>query len=172
MNRRVLIAGLAVVIPVILILFLNLGRNPHRVRSPLIGKPAPPFSLKEVGGDRVVSLESLRGRPVVVNFWSTWCVPCHAEHEVLTRSASTFGNSVQFLGVVYQDTEEKISQFLRQNGSAYPSVMDESGKTAIAYGVYGVPETFFIRSDGSIAEKFEGPLDSESLNEKLRMVMQ
>ena len=172
MNRKVLIAGLVVVTPVLLILFLNLGRNPHRVRSPLIDRPAPVFALKEVGSDRVVSLESLRGRPVVVNFWSTWCVPCYAEHEVLTSSASTLGNSVQFLGVVYQDTEEKISEFLRQNGSGYPSVLDQSGKTAIAYGVYGVPETFFIRSDGSIAEKFEGPLDAASLNEKLRLVMQ
>lgn len=171
MNRKVLFAGLAVTLPIVVILAANLGREPHRVRSPLVGKPAPTFSLREAGSDRTFSLESLRGRTVVLNFWATWCVPCYAEHEALTSSAHAYGNSVQFLGVVYQDTEEKALQFLRENGSAYPSLLDDAGKTAIAYGVYGVPETFFIRPDGSIAEKFEGPLSAEAINQELARAM-
>jgi cytochrome c biogenesis protein CcmG/thiol:disulfide interchange protein DsbE len=167
MNRKVLLAGLAVSVPILAILFLNLGRNPHRVASPLLGKPAPSFALKEVGSDRVISLESFRGKPVVVNFWATWCVPCYAEHQVLTSSASALGSSVQFLGVVYEDTEDKILAFLRQHGGGYPSVSDEAGKTAIAYGVYGVPETFFVNPSGVIVAKHEGPVTPELLRENL-----
>src|SRR5687767_15877295 len=142
MNRKVLLIGLALIVPVVAILILALKRNPNEVRSPLIGKPAPPFALQEVSTGRPVSLQNFRGRPVVVNFWATWCVPCYAEHEVLTRTASIAPN-IAFVGIAYDDPEEKILQFLQQYGSAYPTAMDPEGKTAIAYGVYGVPETFF-----------------------------
>jgi cytochrome c biogenesis protein CcmG/thiol:disulfide interchange protein DsbE len=171
LNRKVLLAGAAIALPVLSILFLNLGRDPHRVRSPMIGKPAPSFSLKEAGTNRVLSLQSLRGKPAVVNFWATWCLPCYAEHEVLVRNAGTYGSEVQFLGVVYDDTEDKIQQFLRENGSAYPTVMDEGGRTAIAYGVYGVPETFFVSPAGLVVAKHEGPLTQESLTANLQKVM-
>lgn len=171
MNRKVLMAGAAITLPILAILFLNLGRDPHRVQSPMVGKPAPTFSLKEAGADRVLSLESLRGKPAVVNFWATWCLPCYAEHEVLVRNARNIGSEVQFVGVVYDDTEDKIQQFIRENGSAYPSVMDEGGKAAIAYGVYGVPETFFLSPSGVIVAKHEGPLSQESLTANLQKVM-
>ena len=68
-NRRVLIAGLAIVLPLVAVLVMNLGRDPHSIRTPLIGRPAPPFSLTPVGGGAPIDLRSLRGRPVVVNFW-------------------------------------------------------------------------------------------------------
>lgn len=171
MNRKVLIAGLAVAIPFVAVLVANLGRDPHRVKSPLVGQPAPSFSLREVGNNRVVSLEAFRGKPVVLNFWATWCVPCYAEHPVLVRSAATMSNSVQFLGVVYEDTEEKIREFLRQNGASYPSLMDEGGKTAIAYGIYGVPETLFISPNGTIVAKVDGPLTVETLQLNLQKAM-
>ena len=167
MNRKVLIAALMVAVPIVTILAMNLGRDPHRVESPLVGKAAPSFVLREAGDDTTISLESFRGKPVVINFWATWCVPCFAEHEVLVRSASSLGDSVQFLGVVYEDKEEAITEFLRQNGRAYPALMDDSARTAIAYGVYGVPETFFIRPDGTIAAKFEGALSQRTLAENL-----
>jgi cytochrome c biogenesis protein CcmG, thiol:disulfide interchange protein DsbE len=171
LNRKVLLAGAAIILPVLSILFLNLGRDPHRVQSPMVGKPAPSFTLKEAGTDRVLSLESLRGKPAVVNFWATWCLPCYAEHEVLVRNARNVGSGVQFVGVVYDDTEDKIQQFLSENGSAYPSVMDDGGRTAIAYGVYGVPETFFVSPSGVIVAKEEGPLTQESITRNLQEVM-
>jgi cytochrome c biogenesis protein CcmG, thiol:disulfide interchange protein DsbE len=168
LNRKVLIAGLVIVVPFIVLLVMNLGRNPHKVDSPLVGKPAPPFALRAVGGTEVVDVGALKGKPVVVNFWATWCVPCYAEHGVLVSSARSLGSKVQFVGVVYDDTEPKILQFLQQYGSAYPTLLDDAGKTAIAYGVYGVPETFFIDPQGTIVAKYEGALNQQSLFENLR----
>src|SRR5205807_716500 len=145
-NRRVLIAGLAIVLPLVAVLVMNLGRDPHSIRTPLIGRPAPPFSLTPVGGGAPIDLRSLRGRPVVVNFWATWCVPCFEEHAALAAAARTFSDA-QFLGIVYEDEESRTQAFLAQHGSAYPSLLDSDGKTAIDYGVFGVPETFFIDRD-------------------------
>lgn len=162
-NPRVLLGGLAVVLPLIALLVVGLGRDPHQMASPLVGRPAPPFSLRPAGGGPPVSLESLRGRPVVLNFWATWCQPCFKEHGVLAEGARGYGSSVQFLGVIYEDQEPLVLDFLRRQGSAYPSLMDEDGKTAIAFGVYGVPETFFIDAQGTIVEKFVGPLSGPSL---------
>jgi cytochrome c biogenesis protein CcmG, thiol:disulfide interchange protein DsbE len=156
-NKRVLIAGAAVVVPLLAVLIANLGRDPHSVRSPLIGRPAPEFALAPVGGGQAVRLESFRGRPVVINFWATWCVPCFEEHAALAAAARGLPD-VQFLGVVYEDEEAKTQAFLKDHGSAYPSLMDADGRTAIAYGVFGVPETFFIDGQGRIVEKFVGPL--------------
>jgi len=79
--------------------------------------------------------------------------------------------NVQFVGVVFNDTEDKINQFLAQRGSAYPTLLDTNGKTAIAYGVGGVPETYFINAAGVIVAKFEGPMDSEILQQNLAKAM-
>jgi cytochrome c biogenesis protein CcmG/thiol:disulfide interchange protein DsbE len=163
-NGRVLAAGLAVVLPLLAVLVLNLGRDPHSVRSPLVGRPAPAFSLPPAGDGVPMSLDALRGRPVVINFWATWCVPCLQEHAALTQAARTL-RDVQFLGVVYEDEEANIQAFLQQRGSAYPSLIDPGGKTAIAYGVFGVPETFFIDGGGRIVEKYVGPLDPDRIAE-------
>jgi cytochrome c biogenesis protein CcmG/thiol:disulfide interchange protein DsbE len=104
---------------------------------------------------------------VVINFWATWCVPCYEEHAVLVAAARRAGDSVQFLGVVYEDEEERVGGFLARQGSAYPSLMDDDGKTAMSYGVYGVPETFFVDAQGQIAAKYTGPLHPEALAENL-----
>jgi len=167
-NRKVLIAGLLVVVPLLAVLLLNLGRDPHAVDSPLVGRAAPAFSLAPVGGGAPTSLASLAGRPVVVNFWATWCVPCFEEHGVLLEGARTLGSEVQFLGVVYEDEEQRVAAFLRQRGGNYPSLVDPESRTAIAYGVYGVPETYFIDAQGSIAAKHVGPLTAQTLAENVR----
>jgi cytochrome c biogenesis protein CcmG/thiol:disulfide interchange protein DsbE len=162
-NRKVLIAGVVVTLPLVGLLVLSLGRDPHKVDSPLIGQRAPAFSLRPIGGGAPVTLETLRGRPVVVNFWATWCVPCYQEHPVLQQAARAMERDVSFLGVIYEDEEAKVARFLRQQGSAYPTLMDDGGKMAIAYGVYGVPETFFISPDGTIVDKYVGPLTAAAL---------
>jgi cytochrome c biogenesis protein CcmG/thiol:disulfide interchange protein DsbE len=167
LNLKVLGAGLAVAASLLGLLVANLGRNPHVVDSPLVGRSAPAFSLVPVGGGAPLTLPA--GRPVVLNFWASWCMPCFDEHPVLVRAASDLGSDVQFLGVVYEDEEERIKDFLRRQGTAYPSVLDPDAKTAIAYGVFGVPETFFIDRQGKIVAKHVGPLDGETLMTNLRL---
>jgi cytochrome c biogenesis protein CcmG/thiol:disulfide interchange protein DsbE len=167
-NRKVLVAGLAVTLPLGVLLLLSLGRDPHKVDSPLIGKTAPAFRLVPVGGGAPVALADLRGKPVVLNFWATWCVPCYQEHAALQEAARTMSGDVQFLGVIYQDEEPQVADFMRKQGSAYASLLDAESRTAIAYGVYGVPETFFIGPDGTIVDKFVGALSAEDIGERIQ----
>jgi cytochrome c biogenesis protein CcmG/thiol:disulfide interchange protein DsbE len=162
-NRRVLLLGLVVALPLLGVLTANLGRDPRVVDSPLVGRPAPPFTLAPVGGGEAMSLAALRGRPVVVNFWASWCAPCDEEHPVLTQAARSLAGDVHFVGVVYEDTEPNAAAYLKQRGSAFPSLVDPGSRTAIAYGVFGVPETYFIDAQGTIVSKFVGPLRPETL---------
>jgi cytochrome c biogenesis protein CcmG/thiol:disulfide interchange protein DsbE len=171
MNRTVLIAGTILAAVVIGILFIGLGKNPNEIRTPLIGKPAPTFALREVGTSRTIDIASLKGKPVILNFWATWCGPCWEEHPVLVANARVLQPDVQFLGVVFQDEEQKILNFLEQRGSSYPTVEDDRGKTAIAYGVGGVPETYFIDANGVIRAKHTGPMSTDILQEKLKKVL-
>jgi cytochrome c biogenesis protein CcmG/thiol:disulfide interchange protein DsbE len=96
-------------------------------------------------------------------------MPCFEEHPVLVRNARALGAEAQFLGVVYEDEERRIQEFLGRQGSAYPSLLDPDAKTAIAYGVFGVPETFFIDGQGTIVAKHVGPLDDDTLRKNLRL---
>jgi len=163
MNRTVLISGFLVTAALVGALFAGLGRDPRNIDSPLIGKSAPSFALKTVGSHEVLDVTDFRGTPVVVNFWATWCRPCWEEQPLLTAGASALKGRVQFVGVVFQDDETKIQDFLNQRGSAYPTLIDEGGKTAIAYGVGGVPETFFLDKTGRIVAKYSGALTPELL---------
>jgi cytochrome c biogenesis protein CcmG/thiol:disulfide interchange protein DsbE len=168
MNRTVLVIGIAIAAVLVGVLFLGLGKNPAEIRSPLIGKPAPTFALREVGTGRTVDVSTLKGKPVVINFWATWCGPCWEEHPVLVANARRLQPNVQFLGVVFDDTEQKILSFLQQRGSGYPTLVDEKGKTAIAYGVGGVPESFVLDASGTIVAKFNGPMSTDDLQENLQ----
>jgi cytochrome c biogenesis protein CcmG/thiol:disulfide interchange protein DsbE len=165
-NKSVLIIGIVIVAVVVFVLFAGLGKDPAIIDSPLIGKPAPPFALKAVGSGETIDLESLRGKPVILNFWATWCVPCYEEHPTLVANARALPN-VQFVGVVFNDEENKIMRFLAERGTAYPTLLDANGKTAIAYGVGGVPETYFINPAGTIVAKYAGPLSTEDLQANL-----
>jgi cytochrome c biogenesis protein CcmG/thiol:disulfide interchange protein DsbE len=167
-NRTVVLAGAALTLPLVGVLFANLGNDPHTVDSPLIGQKAPDFALPTVESGEVVRLEDLEGRVVVVNFWATWCVPCFQEHHVLMDGARRY-TDVTFLGVIYQDEAELVKRFGEERGAAYPSLMDEQGRTAIAYGVYGVPETFFISPDGTIVDKFVGALTPRALADRVAL---
>ena len=171
MNRTVLAVGIIIAAALVGILFLGLGKNPAEIRTPLIGKPAPAFALKEVGTGRTIDMASLKGKPVIINFWATWCGPCWEEHPVLVANARMLQPNVQFLGVVFQDEESKILSFLQQRGSSYPTLVDERGKTAIAYGVGGVPETYFLDANGVIRAKYSGPMSSDILQENLQKAM-
>jgi cytochrome c biogenesis protein CcmG/thiol:disulfide interchange protein DsbE len=171
MNRIVLLVGILITAALVGVFYMALGNDPQHIDSPLVGRVAPPFSLQAVGTHELIDVSQFRGKPVVLNFWATWCHPCWDEHPVLTQTAQTMNGQVQFVGVVFQDKESNIEDFLRQRGWAYPTLVDVAGKTAIAYGVGGVPETFFLDANGKIVDKYAGPLSSDLLEEKIRKAM-
>jgi cytochrome c biogenesis protein CcmG/thiol:disulfide interchange protein DsbE len=163
MNKTVLSVGAVLTAALVAVFFFALGKDPQHIDSPLVGRVAPPFTLQAVGTHEMVDLSRYRGKPVVLNFWATWCHPCWDEHPVLTQVSQMTAGQVQFVGVVFQDEESKIENFLRQRGWAYPTLVDVAGKTAIAYGVGGVPETYFLDKTGKIVAKYEGPMSAEVL---------
>ena len=168
MNTKVLALGVLVTVPLVAVLAVGFQHDPHDIASPLVGKPAPDFTLTPLGADTPVQLSTLRGRPAVVNFWATWCIPCQQEHPGLLQVSKLYAEKVNFFGVVYQDEPEKIHAWLDRHGSAYPTLVDEGSRAAIAFGVYGVPETYIIDKNGVITWKFTGPVDAASLLEQIQ----
>jgi len=170
-NRKALVVGLLFVVPLIVFLRLGLDHDPEDIGSPLIGKPAPEFVLRDFDGG-AVSLASLRGKPVVVNFWASWCQPCVAEHPLLVAAAQRYRGEVAFIGVVpSEDTAEGVDRFTRSLGRWGPVYHDADGRVSIAYGVFKLPETYFVSSDGTIVSKVAGPLDEQSLQANLGAVL-
>lgn len=168
---KVLAVGTPIIAVLVWILFRGLSMDPHRMDAPLIGKAAPPIALNKLSDGKQLTLKSLRGKPVLLNFWATWCIPCRTEHPVLVAGARHFGDRVQFVGVVYQDRNEVVQAWLdRYGGTGYPTLIDVGGKVAIAYGVYGVPETYFIDSKGTIQAKYVGPLGFGTLQAYLEQL--
>ncbi|HEX6160143.1 MAG TPA: redoxin family protein [Thermoanaerobaculia bacterium] len=169
MNRVVLFVGALITASLVAVLMSGLGRDPKHIQSPLLGNAAPHFVLKSVGSAETIDIAGFRGKPVVLNFWATWCGPCWEEHPILNETARAHPE-VQFLGVVFQDDEAKIQDFLRRRGAAYPTVIDDGGRTAIAYGVGGIPETFFLDANGAIVAKHDGALTQQQLADYLSEV--
>lgn len=166
MNWRVLLIGSALTLPVLIFLGIAFRFNPNAIDSPLVGKPAPEFVLTDLDGN-TVSSAALAGQPVVLNFWATWCQPCLYEHPVFVDGARRYEGRVKFVGVVYQDEPASIRRFIAQRGGWGPALLDRDSKVAIAYGVYGVPETFFIDRHGTIVEKLAQPVDRATLDRLL-----
>jgi len=176
--KRALIGALAVV-PIVLLLQFGLRHDPHEIASPLPGRPAPSFSLpvfvQGTAAERLGSsldtarLAALKGDVVVLNFWASWCLACRDEHPALGEVASRYaGTDVHFFGVLYNDTPRNGREWLDRMGPvSYPSLLDPGARTAINYGLYGVPETFFIGRDGKVAYKHVGPLTPAVLEEKI-----
>ena len=167
MNWKVLGAGFLVVAPLVVVLASGFGRDAKALPNVMEGREAPAFSLSDMDG-QAVSLAGLRGRPVVINFWASWCTPCAYEHPELLAAAQRWEpKGVAFYGVVYGDTEEAARAFLKRRGSAYPNLLDLDQRVAIDYGVAGVPETYVIDGQGRIARKFVGPVSAAALAEVL-----
>ena len=169
----ILAVGLVLVLPLLFVLARGFSFDPRHIESPLIDQPAPDFDLPTLTNNaRLVTSDSLRGKPVVLNFWATWCVSCPEEHPWLVRLARKFGDDVQFIGVAYEEKNEEIQSWLDRNGgSAYPTLVDINGKAAIAYGVYGVPETYVIDSEGVVRHKHTGPIHVDRLVEQLEELL-
>ena len=141
--------------------------------SALIGRPVPHFDLPPVAGVATQGLSDAdlrQGRVTLVNVFASWCVPCHAEHPVLMQIAgdAQLKDRVSLVGLAYKDEPENTRRFLGRGGNPFARIgVDASGRTGIDFGVYGVPETYVIKPDGTIAYRFVGPLSEQSFREVL-----
>ena len=160
MKTGVKVAIVVALLAVIGLFWRGLYLNPRHIPTVLEGKPAMPFAGMDLVNGQPVSLEQLKGKVVLVNFWASWCAECVKEHGNLLRLQQVFGAHPDFamLGVVYQDKAEDARAFLARKGSAYPNILDDKGGIGIDYGVYGVPETFLIDRNGMIRCKQFGPI--------------
>lgn len=139
--------------------------------SPLAGKPAPDFTITTWNGvsAQQVRLADLKGKPVVVNFWASWCDPCREETPVLQAAWQKYqGSGVMFVGVAMRDKQSDGAAFLKQYGVTYPSGPDTTGQITIDYGVTGPPETVFIDRHGVVVSKTIGAIDDGSLDKAIQ----
>ncbi len=159
-------------VPVLILLWYGFKLNPRDIPSPLVGKPATPFTLTTFGGE-ALSLEALRGRVVVVNFWASWCYPaCYEEAPALERGWQAYRErGVTFVGVDIQDKPEAAAKFIQDFRLTFPNAPDSRGAVSVDYGVYGVPETFFIDRQGRIRAKHVGAVTDQALREQLERLL-
>ena len=171
--RRLILAAwlMAGVAAVIAFLTVSVGRPAGPVDTPIVGRPAPAFDLDTLDGGRL-SLADLRGSAVVLNFWASWCIPCREEAPLLTAANATYEpRGVRVIGVVYQDSADNARDFMRRYGQTYPGLLDPSGRTAIDYGVFGIPETFFIDASGVVRSRQVGALTEDELRRKIEAIV-
>lgn len=175
-----------------LVVFLGVGlmRDPSEIPSPLVGKPAPAFSLPTLSGDKPFSPVDMLGQVWVFNVWATWCVACREEHPLLVEFSKS--QRVPIVGLSYKEIQaseqatgamseeaklqlakQRSAKFLQKAGDPYKlSVMDLDGRVGIDYGVYGVPETYIIDKQGIIRYKRVGPVTPEVLIETILPLIQ
>ncbi|HSI99598.1 MAG TPA: redoxin family protein [Patescibacteria group bacterium] len=160
------------VVPLTWLLFQGFGRDPREVASPLLDREAPSWTLTTLDGEPLGSAD-LAGRPYLVNFWASWCIPaCVDEHPVLAAAHERYGDELTIVGVLYQDDPDDARAFLARYGDAgYPHVIDPDGRLAIDFGVTGPPETFFVDADGLVRYRQFGPLTDARMAELLDLVL-
>jgi cytochrome c biogenesis protein CcmG/thiol:disulfide interchange protein DsbE len=159
-------------VPLIVLLAYGFRTDPKAIPSPLVEKAAPGFRIAVYDGDDL-SLEGLKGKPVVLNFWASWCYPaCYEEAPLLEatwRKYKTQG--LMMVGVDIQDKEANAREFMGRFNFTFPNGPDPGSKISIDYGVYGVPETFFIDRRGRISYKHVGALSPDVIEEQVRAVL-
>jgi cytochrome c biogenesis protein CcmG, thiol:disulfide interchange protein DsbE len=169
-RRIAVLAPLVVFVALVLLFLIRLfAGDPSRIPSALIGHPAPQTDLPPVAGlerngEGVPGLDaaSFKGAVTVVNVWASWCVPCHDEAPLLMQLAN--GNRLRVIGINYKDDPENARRFLGRYGNPFAAVgADRTGRAAIEWGVYGVPETFVVGRDARIAYKLVGPITTDNL---------
>jgi cytochrome c biogenesis protein CcmG/thiol:disulfide interchange protein DsbE len=153
----ILIAGL---VGLLSLFYKGLWGDPRAIPTVLIGTPAPTFLAPDLHTGEAVQREQYQGKVVMLNFWASWCLECRDEHPALDAAWSRYRErGVVFVGVLFEDTIDDALAFAGEFATDWPLVDDPGSRTAIAYGVFGVPETFVIGPDGSVTAKRVGPVD-------------
>src|SRR5918992_2735440 len=156
MAWRRLVLTVLIIAPFLWLLAFGFSRDPRYIKSPLVAKPAPPFTITLFDG-RKLTLDELRGKAIFLNFWASWCPPCRAEARELEAAwQKVKDKDMVFIGVALQDTDQNSLEFLKEFNVSYPNGKDQSGKIAVDYGTWGIPESFFIDPQGRITYKHVG----------------
>jgi cytochrome c biogenesis protein CcmG/thiol:disulfide interchange protein DsbE len=168
-RRRLIVYGVPLALFVLVGVFLAIGltRDPSTLPSALIGKPAPEFSLPPLEGRDAQGLSraDLGGKPMLVNMFASWCVPCRMEHPLLMRLKE---QGVAIQGINYKDRPQDARAWLAELGDPFQHLgADRDGRVAIDWGVYGVPETYVIDKQGKIAYRQVGPLQPDDLTKTI-----
>lgn len=184
MTRLLAVAGVVAALVALFVFGLLRGQPDRDVASNLVGKPVAAFTLPlyerywPAYGDSLELADYLGKRPMVINFWASWCDPCYAEAPELQRAFERYGDpdpsgdGVLFIGVQTQDKDNRDGgrQFIDRFDLGFPNVLDNSSAVSVDYGVFGVPETFFVRADGTLAAKHVGPVTAEVLETQLAAI--
>lgn len=143
--------------------------NPKIVPSPLVNKPAPAFDITDMHTGESINNAKLKGKPYILNFWASWCVACRDEAIVLEEANQRYDKGAgvaRVIGIAIQDTPEKAKAFARKFGKTYFLGMDgNNGEISLSYGLYGVPESFFVDSKGIIRYKQIGAVTRKVVDE-------
>jgi len=170
------VAAVGVVVALLGLLVWKVAQGESEVTKTLShgGTPsAPTFSLEQLDGRGDLSLTSLRGKAVVLNFWASWCGPCKDETPLLQRGWTRWqGKDVAFVGVDVKDFRGDARSFVNRYGVTYPNVYDGKGSLVGRYGVTGFPETYFIDARGKVRHRIAGPVeDADELDEGIRRAL-
>ena len=163
-RRLLLVGGCLAVIAAVVAAVTIAGRLKPSDDGGLVGSSAPSFSIPGlVAGSSDVSLDAFRGRPLVINFWASWCVPCRREMPDLQAAHVLLGDAVGFVGIDHQDDRTSALEFVQYTGVTYPSGFDPSGTVAAEYGLVGLPTTVLVSPDGQVVAEVKGALTTERL---------
>lgn len=139
------------------IIDLSIGKDQTEYRA------APEIKSPSIDGQQM-SISDFDGKVLMIDFWSTWCIPCRQEAPLLADTYNEYsGQSVEFIGVAVWDDTDKIIEFANEINIPYPIIVDSQGLTAIDYGVVGIPEKYFVDRNGQLVNKYTGPIDSYTL---------
>lgn len=165
------LVGLLISVGLLVVLFQAVAKPSEGGGTPLIGQRAPAFRLVTTDGE-TLSLGDLRGQLVLVNFWASWCVPCRDEAPMLQQAARDYeARGLRVVGVLYQDSAEAAREFEAKYSLTYPTVLDPDGRTAIDFGVLGIPESFLIDKDGLVRDRQFGPYTADELRRKIELYL-
>ena len=137
--------------------------------APVIGAAAVPFDLKTLEG-KSIGLEALRGRPLVINFFASWCDPCREEMPLINELAAKAGGSYQVLGIAVEDTRAAVTEYVKEAKLTFPIALDLNSIVKRSYRIFGPPATFFVDGQGIIRDVVLGPITSDRVKEAVRKV--